>query len=100
MLQITYALPAGPIATSYYYTGIGLHIRTTSFSTEHSLFNPCSFVLSRLNPVLWSTVNNVRILGTHLFTLNEVIQGRMREVKHTYAFFLDVQKAFHRVLFY
>ena len=50
--------------------------------------------------MLWSTVNNVRILGTHLFTLNEVIQGRMREVKHTYAFFLDVQKAFHRVLFY
>ena len=32
-----------------------------------------------------------------IFTLNEVIQGRMSEGKHTYAFFLDVQKAFDTV---
>ena len=31
------------------------------------------------------------------FTLNEIVQGRMREGKHTYAFFLDVQKAFDTV---
>ena len=29
--------------------------------------------------------------------LIQVIQGRMREGKHTYAFFLDVQKAFDTV---
>ena len=33
----------------------------------------------------------------NIFTLNEVIQGRMREGKHTYAFFLAVQKAFDTV---
>ena len=33
----------------------------------------------------------------NVFTLNEIIQGRIREGKHTYAFFLDVQKAFDTV---
>ena len=33
----------------------------------------------------------------NIFTLNEIIQGRMREGKHTYAFSLDVQKAFDTV---
>ena len=26
----------------------------------------------------------------NMFTLNEIIQGRIREEKHTYAFFLNV----------
>ena len=30
-------------------------------------------------------------------TLNEVVQGRLREDKPTYAFFLDVQKAYDTV---
>ena len=29
----------------------------------------------------------------NVFTLNELVKGRLRENKHTYAFFLDVQKA-------
>ena len=29
----------------------------------------------------------------NVFTLNELVQGRLREKKHTYALFLDVQKA-------
>ena len=33
----------------------------------------------------------------NIFTLNEIVQGRMREGKHTYTFFLDVQKAFDTV---
>ena len=33
----------------------------------------------------------------NIFTLNEIVQGRMREGKHIYAFFLDVQKAFDTV---
>ena len=30
----------------------------------------------------------------NIFTLNEIVQDRMREGKHTYAFFSDVQKVF------
>ena len=33
----------------------------------------------------------------NIFTLNKIMQGRMREGKHTYAFFLDVPKAFYTV---
>ena len=33
----------------------------------------------------------------NVFTLNELVQGRLRENKHTYAFFLDVQKAYDTV---
>ena len=33
----------------------------------------------------------------NILTLNEIVQGRMREGKHTYAFFLDVQKVFDKV---
>ena len=33
----------------------------------------------------------------NVYTLNEIIQGRMREGKYTYAFFLDIQKAFDTV---
>ena len=33
----------------------------------------------------------------NVFTLNEIIQGRIREGRHTYAFFLDIQKAFDTV---
>ena len=33
----------------------------------------------------------------NVYTLNEIIQGRIREGKHTYAFFLDIQKAFDTV---
>ena len=33
----------------------------------------------------------------NIFTLNEIIQGRMREGRHTYAFSLDVPKAFDTV---
>ena len=32
-----------------------------------------------------------------VFTLNELVQGRLRENKHTYTFFLDVQKAYDTV---
>ena len=31
----------------------------------------------------------------NVYTLNEIVQGRFREDKETYAFFLDVQKAYH-----
>ena len=30
----------------------------------------------------------------NVYTLNEIVQGRFREDKQTYAFFLDVQKAY------
>ena len=30
-----------------------------------------------------------------VYTLNEIVQGRFREDKETYALFLDVQKAYH-----
>ena len=33
----------------------------------------------------------------NVYTLNEIIQGRIREGKYTYAFFLDIQKAFDTV---
>ena len=33
----------------------------------------------------------------NVFTLNEIVQGRLRENKVTYAFFLDIQKAFDTV---
>ena len=33
----------------------------------------------------------------NVFTLNELVQGRLRENKHTYTFFLDVQKAYDTV---
>ena len=29
----------------------------------------------------------------NVYTLNEIVQGRLREDKKTYAFFLDIQKA-------
>ena len=32
-----------------------------------------------------------------VYTLNEIVQGRLREVKKTYAFFLDIQKAYDTV---
>ena len=32
-----------------------------------------------------------------VYTLNDVVQGRLREDKPTYAFFLDVQKAYDTV---
>ena len=30
----------------------------------------------------------------NVYTLNEIVQGRLREDKKTYAFFLDIQKAY------
>ena len=33
----------------------------------------------------------------NVYTLNEIVQGRLREGKQTYAFFLDVQKAYDSV---
>ena len=33
----------------------------------------------------------------NVYTLNEIVQGRLREGKSTYAFFLDVQKAYDTV---
>ena len=32
-----------------------------------------------------------------IYTLNELVQGRLKEGKETYAFFLDVQKAYNSV---
>ena len=32
-----------------------------------------------------------------IYTLNELVQGRLKEGKETYAFFLDVQKAYDSV---
>ena len=33
----------------------------------------------------------------NVYTLNEIVQGRLREDKKTYAFFLDIQKAYDSV---
>ena len=33
----------------------------------------------------------------NVYTLNEIVQGRLRENKKTYAFFLDIQKAYDTV---
>ena len=33
----------------------------------------------------------------NIFTLNEIVQGRLKEDKRTYAFFLDIQKAYDTV---
>ena len=33
----------------------------------------------------------------NVFTLNKLVKGKLREKKHTYAFFLDVQKAYDTV---
>ena len=33
----------------------------------------------------------------NVFTLNEIVQGRLREDKKTYAFFLDIKKAYDSV---
>ena len=30
----------------------------------------------------------------NVYTLNEILQGRLREDKKTYTFFLDIQKAY------
>ena len=35
--------------------------------------------------------------GVDVYTLNEIVQSRLREGKKTYAFFLDVQKAYDTV---
>ena len=32
-----------------------------------------------------------------MYMLNDIVQGRLREGKKTYAFFLDVQKAYDTV---
>ena len=32
-----------------------------------------------------------------VYSLNEIVQGRLREGKHTYAFFLDIRKAYDTV---
>ena len=36
----------------------------------------------------------------NVYTLNEIVQGRLRENKTTYAFFLDIQKAYDSVWHY
>ena len=33
----------------------------------------------------------------NVYTLNEIVQGRLREDKETYPFFLDIQKAYDTV---
>ena len=33
----------------------------------------------------------------NVYTLNEIVQGRLREDKKTYAFFLDIQKTYDSV---
>ena len=33
----------------------------------------------------------------NVYTLNEIVQGRLRKDKKTYAFFLDIQKAYDTV---
>ena len=33
----------------------------------------------------------------NVYTLNEIVQGRLREDKKTYVFFLDIQKAYDSV---
>ena len=33
----------------------------------------------------------------NVYSLNEIVQGRLRVGKHTYAFFLDVRKAYDTV---
>ena len=33
----------------------------------------------------------------NVYTLNEIVQGRLREDKKTFAFFLDIQKAYDTV---
>ena len=33
----------------------------------------------------------------NVYTLNEIVQGRLREDKKTYTFFLDIQKAYDTV---
>ena len=33
----------------------------------------------------------------NIYTLNELVQGRMKEGKRTFAFFLDIQKAYDTV---
>lgn len=38
-----------------------------------------------------------RCCTDNVYTLNEIVQGRLREGKETYAFFLDVQKAYDTV---
>ena len=39
----------------------------------------------------------VRQVLEHIYVLSELVQGRLREGKKTYAFFLDVQKAYDTV---
>ena len=34
----------------------------------------------------------------NMYTLNEIVQGRLRENKKTFPFFLDIQKAYDTVL--
>ena len=36
----------------------------------------------------------IRSCMDNVYSLNEIVQGRLREGKHTYAFFLDVRKAY------
>ena len=38
------------------------------------------------------------IMCSIVYTLNEIVQGRLRDDKKTYAFFLDIQKAYISVL--
>ena len=38
-----------------------------------------------------------RSCNDNVYTLNEIVQGRLREDKKTYAFFLDIQKAYDSV---
>ena len=40
---------------------------------------------------------NRNYIDNNLYTVNQIVQGRLREDKKTYAFFLDIQKAYDSV---
>ena len=42
----------------------------------------------------------IRSCMDNVYALNEIVQGRLREDKPTYAFFLDVKKAYNIVWWY
>ena len=60
----------------------------------------CKILNNRLVQCLDKEGEHVRLnrgCMDNVYTLNEIVQGRLREDKKTYAFFLDIQKAYDTV---
>ena len=67
---------------------------TTPYFHKDTLTPPSS---SRSPPIEGGGPRHNRGCMDNVYTLNEIVQGRLREDKKTFSFFLDIQKAYDTV---